>query len=152
MMQTVVASTTIHSGPEPIWELLSDPNRYPDYVDATERMTYVSESDFGVGYTYKEYGGVKPFLSDSEWKVIEYEPMKHQMHIGDDGKMKMPLELDLRPADDGTEVTIKFSMEPRWYMAPAAAVLWPIMMHKRSQAVLDNTVQNLKRLVEAPSN
>lgn len=152
MTQTVVAKTTIHTGPEPIWELLSDPRRYPDYVDATERMTDVPETEFGVGYIYKEYGGIKPFLSDSEWKVTEYVPMKHQSHVGDDGKMRMPLELDLRPTDDGTEVTIKFTLEPRWFMAPAAAVLWPIMMHKRSQAVLDNTVKNLKRLAEASSN
>jgi hypothetical protein len=128
---------------------MSDPRRYPDFVDATERMVDVGSGEFGVGYVYKEYGGIKPFLSESNWRVTEYEPMRHQAHIGDDGKMRMPLEIDLEPVENGTRLTIAFALEPRWFLAPVNALLWPLMMRKRTQAVLDRTVANAKRIVEA---
>ena len=148
-MARAVASQVIETGPEPIWGLMSDPRRYPDFVDATERMVDVGSGEFGVGYVYKEYGGIKPFLSESHWRVTEYEPMRHQAHIGDDGKMRMPLEIDLEPVENGTRLTIAFALEPRWFLAPVNALLWPLMMRKRTQAVLDRTVANAKRIVEA---
>jgi hypothetical protein len=40
-------------------------------------------------------------------------------------------------------------LEPRWFLAPVNAVLWPLMMRKRAQAVLDGTVANAKRIVES---
>jgi hypothetical protein len=40
------------------------------------------------------------------------------------------------------------AMQPRWFLAPVNAVLWPLMMRKRAQAVLDKTVANAKRIVE----
>jgi hypothetical protein len=148
-MRRVTASTVITTGPEPIWNLMSDPFRYPDFVDATERMVDVGHGEFGVGYVYKEYGGVKPFLGESEWRVTEFEPMRRQVHLGDDAKMRMPLAIELEPVDCGTKLTISFGLEPRWFLAPMNALLWPLMMRKRSQAVLDGTVANAKRIIEA---
>ncbi len=148
-MRQVVASEVIGTDSEPIWKLMSDPNRFPDFVDATERMVDVGTGQFGVGYVYKEYGGIKPFLGESEWRVTEFEPMRRQVHVGDDGKMRMPLDISLEPVDGGTKLTITFGLEPRWFLAPVNAVLWPLMMRKRAQAVLDGTVANAKRIVEA---
>lgn len=150
-MAGVVASTQINTGPEPIWALMSDPNRYPDFVDATERMVDVGSGEFGVGYLYKEYGGIKPFLGESEWRVTEFEPMRRQAHVGDDGKMRLPLDIELTPTDGGTRLTIKLAMKPRWYLAPVSAILWPLMMRNRAQDVLDKTVANAKRIVESSS-
>ena len=148
-MAQVVASTQINTGPEPIWALMSDPHRYPDFVDATDRMVDVGTGEFGVGYVYKEYGGIKPFLTESTWRGTEFEPMRRQAHVGDDGKMRMPLEIELAPADAGTRLTITFGLHPRWFLAPVNAILWPLMMRKRAQDVMDKTVANAKHIVEA---
>ncbi len=147
-MKEVIASAVIATGPEPIWDLMCDPSRYAEFVAATERMIDVGSGEFGVGSVYKEYGGIKPFLSESEWRVTEFEPMRHQAHIGDDGKMRMPLAIDLEPADGGTRLTITFSLQPRWFLAPVNVVMWPLMMRKRAQAVLETTLANTKRIVE----
>ena len=148
-MAEVAASIQIATGPEPIWALMSDPGRYPDFVDATERMVDVGSGEFGVGYVYREYGGIKPFLGESEWRVTEFEPTRRQAHVGDDGKMKLHLGIELTPTDDETRLTISMAMQPRWFLAPVNAILWPLMMRKRAQAVLDKTVANAKRIVES---
>lgn len=148
-MPKVTASTVINAGPEPVWDLMCDPERYPDFVDATERMVDTGTGPFGVGYVYKEYGGVKPFIGHSEWTVTEFEPMTHQAHLGDDGKVRMPLDIDLEPVGGATRLTLTLGLEPRWFLAVPLAVLWPVMMRERSQRVLELTVESAKAIVEA---
>lgn len=149
-MKRVSSTVEIASGPEPVWRILSEPKRYPDYVTATEKLLDASDETVRAGSTYREYGGVPPFLGESDWVVTEYEPMTHQRHMGDDGKLRMSLDLDVQVIDDETtRLTITLGLEPRWFLALPNAVLWPLMMRKRAQKVIDDTVANAKRLVES---
>ena len=148
-MARVVASTQVNTGPEAIWALMCDPHRYPEIADPTERMIDVPDREFGVGYVYKEYGGIKPFVGEAEWRVTEFEPMRRQVHIGDDGSMTMHLEIELTPADSGTRLTQTLILKPRWYLVPVNAILWPLMVRKRAQEGMDKTVANAKRIAES---
>lgn len=149
-MAEVVGTAVIEAGVEPIWELMCDPPRYPDFVEATERMVDVGSGEFGVGYVYKEYGGLKPFLGESEWRVTEFDPMRHQKHLGDDGKVELHLDVDLVPrTEDRTELRLTVDVRPRWFIAPVMAVMWPLVMRKRAQADMDQTAANVKRMIES---
>ncbi len=148
-MAQTTASTQINTGPEVIWALMCDPNRYPEIADPTERMIDVPDGEIGVGYVYKEYGGIRPFIGESEWRVTEFEPMRRQVHIGDDGSMTMNLLVELAPTDGGTRFTLTLGMKPRWYLAPVNAILWPLLMRKRAREGIDKTVANVKRIAEA---
>jgi hypothetical protein len=149
-MAEVVGTAVIETGVEPIWELMCDPARYPDFVENTERMVDVGSGEFGMGYEYKEFGGLKPFIGESEWRVTEFDPMRHQSHIGDDGKVRIHLDIDLESlADDRTRLTLKVALAPRWFIVPVNAVMWPLMMRKRAQADMDTTAANVKQLVES---
>ncbi|NNE11654.1 MAG: SRPBCC family protein [Ilumatobacter sp.] len=149
-MAEVVGTAVIETGVEPIWNLMCDPPRYPDFVEATERMVDEGSGEFGVGYVYKEHGGLKPFIGESEWRVTEFEPMRHQTHLGDDGKVRLHLDIELEPlADDRTKLSLRVEVQPRWFVAPVMAVMWPLVMRKRAQEDMDTTAANAKRLVEA---
>lgn len=148
-MGRVTASVEVKAPPESVWALMSDPDRYPDFVTATQRMLEVPAGEFGLGSEYREYGGVPPFLSESVWKVTRFEPMRVQTHMGDEGKMRIPLDIELTPTMKGTRLTMTLGLEPRWFLVPVNALLWPLMMRKRAQEVLDATVANAKRIVEA---
>jgi hypothetical protein len=149
-MRRVSSTVEINSSPEPIWQLLSEPKRYSDYVTATEKLLSASDDTVKVGSSYREYGGIPPFMSESDWIVTAYEPMTHQHHIGDHGKMRMPLDLDLEVIDDTTSrLTIAFGLEPRWFLAVPFAILWPLILRKRAQKAVDDTVANAKHIVEA---
>lgn len=148
-MGRVTASVEVKAPPESVWALMSDPHRYPDFVTATQRMLEVPAGEFGLGSEYREYGGVPPFLSESVWKVTRFEPMRVQTHMGDEGKMRIPLDIELTPTMKGTRLTMTLGLEPRWFLVPVNALLWPLMMRKRAQEVLDATVANAKRIVEA---
>jgi carbon monoxide dehydrogenase subunit G len=134
-----------------VWAFCADVNRYPEYVEMTDRVFDISEGPLREGYVYHEYGGVPPFKSRSRWTVVEYESPVRQVHVGDDGTMTAELEILLAPAGSGTDLALSIEMRPRWYLALPIALLWPVL-RGRTQAGLDQTARNMKRLIEAESN
>ena len=148
-MPRVAAAADIAAAPKAIWELMSDPHRYPEFADPTDRMIDVPDSEFGVGYTYKEYGGVPPFKSESVWTVTVHEPMTRQVRAGDDGQMRFDLDIVLTSVPAGTRLVMTLDLRPRWYLAALTWLMWPVLMRKRAQQAMDRTVANTKRLAEA---
>lgn len=147
-MAQVTASTSVRAAPESVWALMCDPNRYPELSDATDRMLDVPKVDLGIGYVYREYGGIPPFKSESEWRITEFQPIRRQVHVGDDGTMRIDLTIELSPIEAGTRLIMTLVLRPRWFLAPVNAILWPLFMRKRSQEAIDKTVANIKRIVE----
>lgn len=147
-MVQVRSSITIETPPDPIWAIMCDPDLYPELADPTDRMLSVPDEEFGVGYVYREHGGVEPFKGESTWRVTEFEPMRRQIHVGDDGSMRFDLRIEFEPVDSGTRLTQTLELTPRWYLRPLAALLWPLMLRKRAQEAMDETVQNAKRMAE----
>jgi hypothetical protein len=148
-MPRVVVTVDIAAPVEAVWELMCDPHRYPDFVDATERMVDVPDAEFAVGYTYAEFGGVRPFLGQSTWEILELEPPLRQVHRGDDGMMTIDLFIEMERAAGGTRLNHTLELRPRWYMTPINALLWPLFMKKRAYASMEKTNQNVKRIIEA---
>jgi hypothetical protein len=148
-MPRVVVTIDIAAPVEAVWALMCDPYRYPDFVDTTERMVEVPDRAFAVGYSYKEFGGIRPFLGESTWTVLELEPPLRQVQRGDDGMMTIDLLIEMHRVAGGTRLTHTLELRPRWYMAPLNAILWPLFMKKRVYASMEKTNQNVKRLIEA---
>lgn len=148
-MYEITASADIAAPPEAVWALLCDPARYPDFVDPTDEMLSVPEAPFGEGSTYREYGGIPPFKAESEWTVTAFEPVTRQVHVGDDGGTTMHLDVTLEPTATGTRYTQVFRIEPRWFLRPVMAVMWPLLMRGRGQTAMDRTADGLRRLTEA---
>ena len=148
-MYGVAASTDIGTPPDVVWELLCDPHRYPELVDSTYRMVHVPEEPMGEGYSYKEYAGVGPFKSESEWMVTEFLPKARQVHQGDDGTIGFHLQIDIEPTNTGCRLTQRLDMEPRGLAKLANTVLWPLFMHRQAQQSMDRTVANVKAAAEA---
>jgi len=98
--QRVVATTVIDAGPEPIWAFLAETNRFAEWVDATKNVRSIDPGPFGVDYVYKEYGGIHPFFAKSRWIVTTFVHCAHQIHMGDDGKVKMPLDIRLESLEE----------------------------------------------------
>ena len=150
-MAQVTASSEIRAAPESVWALMCDPNRYDEWAAPTERMLDVPREEIGVGYVYREYGGIPPFKGESEWRVTEFEPIRRQVHVGDDGTMRIDISIDLQPTQAGTRMSLTVALRPRWFLAPVNAILWPLFMRKRSQESIEHTVANAKRIVESPA-
>ena len=105
MARIVVSTQVPNTGPEPIRAHMCEPHHHREIADPTEGMIGVPSREFGVGYIYKEHGGITTFIGEAEWRVTDFEPKRHQVHIGVDASMTMHLEIELTPADVGTRLT-----------------------------------------------
>ncbi len=148
-MPTITTHAMIDAPLDAVWDLMNQPSRFPDFAVPTDRMLDVGDGVVKQGYTYKEYGGIPPFKSDSTWVVTEFEPKTRQVHEGDDGKMRIRLDVRIVPAGEGSRLDMTIDLKPRWYMTPVTVLMWPLMMRKRTQDAMDETAANVKRIVEA---
>jgi carbon monoxide dehydrogenase subunit G len=147
-MKQVVATAEIGATPEAVWEFMDDAARFPEWVEATDRVFDVSDGPMREGYVYHEVSGVPPFKSRSRWEVTRYDPPRHQLHIGRDGTATMAIDIRLEPTASGTRLTLAAGLRPRPLMAIPMALLWPFL-RGRAQELLDRTVDNLRRELEA---
>jgi hypothetical protein len=105
---TEVETTIAGSG----WNLVSDARRYPEWVVQTDRMLDVPDTGLRQGATYREYAGLAPFKSESEWRVTVFEPHRRQVHLGDDGTVEIELTIEVEPTDGGSRLTQTFDVRP----------------------------------------
>jgi len=145
----VTATTDISASPDVVWDLYCDPNRYPEFAHATERMLHVPDGPMGVGYTYRETGVMGPFKTEDEWQVTEFQPKRRQVHHADDGTVRSRLEIDIEPTPSGCRVKQRFGIAPRGAMRVVTAVMWPLFLRRLAQRAMDITVANYKEAAEA---
>ncbi|MEZ4503458.1 MAG: SRPBCC family protein [Dehalococcoidia bacterium] len=148
-MAEVTASTRIAAPVERVWALMTDSTRYAEWSDPTERVIDPGVGEMRQGFEYREFGGIPPFKSESLCTVTEYQPVQRMVHVSDDGKMKIHLEIVLDAGDGGTQLRLTIRPEPRWFLVLPNLVLWPLLMHRRAQEVMDKTIANAKRELEA---
>ena len=147
-MFNISVSTDIKCSPEQLWTLIDDTEKYPEWVEPTDEMLEPSEGGLSQGATYKEYGGIKPCKGESTWHVTEYEPYSRQVHIGDDGSVKMTLQFTMEPKDDGITFIQNLRFKPRWWIVPVMLIMWPLLMGRRGRAAIKKTQMNAKEILE----
>lgn len=148
-MPGVETTVEVEATPEQVWTLMCDTRRYAEWVVPTDEVTDPGEGEMGVGYVYRERGGIPPFKGNSTWTVTEFRPQTWQRHIGDDGATTIDLGIDITPVGSGSRLTLSIAIKPRWYLAPVMMLMWPVMMRKRAQQAMNGTSVNVKKLLEA---
>ena len=148
-MAKVTVSTDLKAPPEAVWRVLSDPQRYAQWVVFTDEVTSVGEGEFGQGTVYHELGGVEPFKGASRWTVAEFDPPRHQVHVGKQGPLTIHLDFRLEPTQEGTRYTQE--TETRFFplLWPFAALMEALFMRRRMEAGLEERLANFKAAVEA---
>ena len=139
----------IKASPEQVWALLSDVKRYPEWVVFTERMVETPEGALGVGSSYREYGGIPPFKSETAWQVTEFDAPRRQVHAGGDKQMQITVSFEMTPSGGGTQVRQQMDFQARGLMVPMSKILWPLLMRRRVQGAMVDTFANAKRILEA---
>ena len=108
-MRKIIQTIVIERDPDDVWELISDPDRYPDFFKGLTRWKLMSEEP-GIGARYRvlmqvgsiQAGGV---VSVTEWRTSEEIRWEAERGIRQLGSWR------LRPISDGTEVTLEISFD-----------------------------------------
>jgi carbon monoxide dehydrogenase subunit G len=148
-MPRISVSTDIGVPREELWNFVNDFDRMTEWVTFADELTYLSDGEIGEGTVYREYGGVGPISSESEWEITRFEPLERQVHVGDLGIMQPELTMTFEEFDDGTRFTqsMEFKAFPR--VRPLGWVLEQLFIKRSLRSGLRETQDKLKRLVES---
>ena len=110
----ISASAVTAAPPAKLWELLCDTSRNAEWVEATAAVTR-TDGPARLGSTYDEINPVVgPWRVKTRWKVIEFDPPKHQVHRSEDVPFSSEslVIIDVTPSGDGSEVTVTLRQRP----------------------------------------
>lgn len=148
-MPQLRVSTEIDVPREQLWDFVNDFERMTDWVTFADELTYLSEGEIGPGTTYREYGGVGPIRSESEWEITQFEPPAYQVHVGDLGIMHPELTMLFEAIDEGTRFTQTMEFQAVPTVRPLGWLLEKLFIERAMRSGLCETQTNLKHLVEA---
>jgi hypothetical protein len=147
-MPRVHESIFVGASPSKVWEFISDIERYPEWIYFVREATPMSEGPVGEGTKYKERAKPGPFESVSEWQITEFEPPRHQTHIGRMPEMEATLRIRLEPEGEGTRWfhEMDFRMLPR--IRPVGWVLERLVVRRKMQADFRRILTTAKSFLE----
>lgn len=147
-MPHITESIEIDAPQDALWDFINDFDRMTDWVTFADDLLYVSEGEIGVGTIYREYGGVGPIESESEWEITAFDPPRQQVHVGDLGIMTPELTMTLEEHNGGTLFTQELEFTALPAVRPLGWLLERIFIIRAMQSGLEATQRNLKTLVE----
>ena len=109
-MRTIARTILIDAPPSRVFELIDNPDRYPEFFVGMTKWESESEQESGIGARYRvlmkvgsiEAGGT---VKVTEWSDPETIAWCWEKGIHQEGRW------DLQPHDDGTEVTLEVSFD-----------------------------------------
>lgn len=155
-MPRLDVTVDIEDDPESVWEYISRPERYPEWMEHGETMLSVEEP-MNEGATYRIRGGFTPRKSDSEWRIESWEPPRWQHHRKDGGTIQPLLTIELEPDRGKTRLHLSSEFEflpqfPRvgwWLEVVFVRQLIHVLVGWPMKASLRTTAKNVKRAVES---
>lgn len=148
-MPRLSVQTDIDVPRERLWDVVNDFDRMTEWVTFADELTYLSDGEVGEGTVYREYGGVGPVRSESEWRITAFDPPERQVHVGDLGIMEPELTMTLEELDGGgTRFTQTMAFRAFPSVRPLGWLLETLFIERAMRSGLRETQDNLKRLVE----
>jgi uncharacterized protein YndB with AHSA1/START domain len=147
-----MARTTIRTdvSPERVFEILTKAEAYSDWVVGAKQVRAVDDGWPAPGTAFHHSVGVGPAKLDDATTVVELDPPRRLVLRGRARPLgTMAIVLDVRRADDRTEITISeqpAAGPPSWLRGPYAWAM-DVLIHLRNI----ESLRRLRRVAEAPT-
>src|SRR5437763_1847634 len=146
--RTVAATLVVPAPPDPVWELVSDPQRFAEWFELTVEVTR-ADRPLKLGSTYEERNVVLgPITGTSRWTVVQHEAPGRQTHRGEGIALAASLDyfVELEPAEQVTRVTLGLRYRPA--LGALGALLDRVILHRSLQSAMERSGANLAAIAE----
>ena len=144
----IEGSITIEAPQRTVWKFINDPGRFPDWVASIHEMVDLPKGRFKEGAVFQERGEPGPFKGYTIWRVTELKSPYYQVLKGVQGVMLFVVIRELGPVNGSTSFKQTVDMRFHTIMRPLEWLLAG-NMRRKGQSLLDETLANAKRLIEA---
>jgi len=141
----VSASAEVAAPPEQLWDLVSDTDRYAEWVVGTAAVSR-SAGQAHLGTAYEEINPIAgPWRARTEWTVIEFDPPHRQVHRSADIPIasEFLVVMEVAPAAAGSEITV--TLQARSSLGPLGAILCRVL-ERQTRRNNERTLRNLAEL------
>lgn len=147
-MAHITRSVDIDVSRDALWDFVNDFDRMTDWVTFADELRYISDGEVGEGTVYREYGGIGPMASESEWEITVFDPPNRQVHVGDLGIMTPELTMIFEERNGGTRFTQEIEFKALPAVRPLGWLLEQVFIKRAMRSGLQTTQENLKSLAE----
>jgi uncharacterized protein YndB with AHSA1/START domain len=137
--------TTIPASATEIYEVLSNPDTYPEWLAGAQRIRHVDESfpRAGSGFDHEVGPAEQVTVADDTWSLIADPPHRLQLEVHA-GPVTGLVDFELTAVGEGTEVVFRESL------TGALGVTMPVaraVLHARNKASLERLRQRFAPLI-----
>ena len=136
-------SVVIRNSVPEVFALLTDIDRFPQWIAELETAEKTSEGPLGVGATW---AGVASFMGrrlESDHEITSFEPERKFGYRTTTSPVPGRLEYTLEPVPEGTRITIVAEVEPRGALRLARPVL-----ARAGRRMYEHSLEALKAILE----
>lgn len=142
----VAGATEVAAPAEAVWQALSDPAGWADWVEGTLEV-HDAPPAIGLDATYGERNRVLgPWKARTRWRVVEWVPPRRQRHSGTGIPLLRDLTVcfEVAPTDSGhSRFTMSFDYEPAGIVGRLACAL---LLRRRLCQSVDRSLRDAGRL------
>jgi carbon monoxide dehydrogenase subunit G len=152
-MPHIEQSALISAAPEAVWDVVSDPQRAPDWMPDLDRRELLSPGTLAIGAHWRDHGRLRKKTFQSEYVITMWEPptrLAYQQVSGRESGYLWDERVEIKSEDSGTRVTIHLE-----YMMPGgllAKVYERFIFRKDYQITLENRLDALAECFEEPGD
>ena len=142
------ASQIINAPVEAVWKALNDIDNTSKWVAGLETAKVISEGDYGVGTLYNDYNNLGPILQVTTWKIMEFEPMSHQVHMSDSDNLPSTMALNMTSVPEGTRLTMKVDFHFMPHLGVIGRIFESLVMNRLLSSVLRQNMRQLNAYLQ----
>ncbi|MDX1684448.1 MAG: SRPBCC family protein [Saprospiraceae bacterium] len=148
-MNTVKIEKEIKASPQEVWDIISDIEKAPDWVEVMNSLVDTTDNPVKKGTVYKERSKVGPKESVTTWRVTKFVAPQIQIHECNEPDFKAHLTMKLEPTHGGTKLThiTKYELMPN--LRPLGWLLETLFVKSAMIKNLNKSVDNCKAIIEA---
>ena len=147
-MKRVELSIDIDAYPEDIWEVLTDPARFPEWIKGMQQVEMLTTGEYGVGTRYRATAGTGERTVQWEVEITAVEPpTRIEFAYTGDVEGRGGWQIEVLPDDEGCRVTSwdEFAPPGGW-LIKLLSKLW---LDNANRAARWESLQQLKERIES---
>ncbi len=114
-MREIVERTTLAAGAAAVWSFITDPERFPEYVDGYAHGTVRSPHPVGLGARYEWYGQLGPVKLRSIEEIVEWTEDSCVRYAGSMAGVPFWSAMQIAAAGEATDLTVSIRVRvPAW--------------------------------------
>ncbi len=142
------ASQIIKAPVEAVWNTLNDIGNTSKWVAGLEKAKVISEGEYGLGTLYNDYNNLGPILQVTTWKIMEFEPISHQVHMSDSENLPSTMTLDMACVPEGTRLTMTVDFHFMPHLGVIGRLFEILVMNRLLSSVLRQNMRQLNTYLQ----